>query len=215
MRQAAVTAAALAFALTACSQAGYETSVAPVARTHADTVATTTRVNEDASVATMAQAASTGAQPADTSGIDGCPAGATPVFSCRIAASGKRAALCIGSGAGASASYRFGSRSKTEMRYPGENETASAVFHRTPLTFAGATGGYAYSFRNAGTTYALYSVSGNDGLARAGVAVLDADGRKIADLPCDLETLRETDSLDAIRATRAWSSDPLVDKVIR
>ncbi|AXK73382.1 hypothetical protein DWG18_14570 [Lysobacter sp. TY2-98] len=133
------------------------------------------------------------------------------LFGCTIAASGKSVSLCSTAKTAATTRYRFGTPSNVELEQV-SSAGDTPTFSRTPLMFAGDTGGYAYSFQREGTTYALYSVAGRDDLARSGIAILNADGGKIADLQCAPDSLRETESLDILRATRQWPTDAKVQK---
>ena len=144
-----------------------------------------------------------------------CRSGEALVFACRIAASGKPVTLCTATGAPSVTTYRFGDPASPELTFTDAGKSPASAFHRTPLTFAGATGGYAYSFRNGDVTYALYSISGNEGLARSGVAVVDASGRRTADLECDPASVQETESVALIRRTREWPTDVATANVIR
>ncbi|WP_133501048.1 hypothetical protein [Cognatilysobacter terrigena] len=140
-----------------------------------------------------------------------CAEGEELLFGCTIASSGKSVTLCSTARTAAATRYRFGTSSRVELEQVGST-AGTPTFSRTPLMFAGDTGGYAYSFQHEGTTYALYSVSGRDDIARAGIAVINAEGKKVADLKCEPDSLRETESLDMLRATQQWPSDPKVDR---
>ncbi|GAB6197118.1 hypothetical protein [Lysobacter xanthus] len=213
-------------ALVACSRetvAPRSTADAPaVPDMHAGDAGTTSRGTEASASrehrepVTRASARAAHASTAQSEGAvyrnDGCAGGTSTLFACRTAGSGKTAALCMRGTSAETAFYRFGTPTHAELRYPANEGAVDASFHRTSLLFAGATGGYAYSFDVTSTTYALYSISGDAGLARAGVAVFNRSGQKIADLACAMETLEESDSVDVIRVTREWSPDPRVAK---
>lgn len=83
--------------------------------------------------------------------------------------------------------------------------TFGGSIQRTTLGFAGGTGGYAYSFVDAGQSHVLYAISGESGLARSGEILADADlDRTRHDRACDSGTLIESDDVAVLAKVRAW-----------
>ncbi|MFZ5658064.1 MAG: hypothetical protein ACOY37_13620 [Pseudomonadota bacterium] len=79
------------------------------------------------------------------------------------------------------------------------------TFQRTSLTYAGGSGGYAYSFHHAGQTRVIYSISGEQELERQGELSTDAEfATAIADQPCTTGTVSETQDLALLRKVRRW-----------
>lgn len=155
-----------------------------------------------------------GQRPAPSPAKD-CRLDESVLFACRIGESSKVAMLCMTRSTMPVTTYRFGDPMHPELTVTDAEAHHSKAFHRTPLTFAGATGGYVYSIENGNVTHAVYAISGDAGLARAGVAVVDATGHKAADLKCDLDSVQETESLDLIRRTRSWAPDPAMATLIQ
>ena len=190
------------------------TGLAACARTQ--TGAPVTAAPPHTTAADAAQAPEGATRPESSkSATPACPSNEALLFACRIAVSGKPVTLCTRPGTPSATTYRFGDPARPELTFTDADAARADAFHRTPLTFAGATGGYVSSFRNGDVTYALYSISSNEGLARAGVAVVNASGRKTTDLQCDPGSVQETESVDLIRHTRDWAPDPATADAIR
>lgn len=206
---------AVASVLAACSQAPADGTDKNRAPQPAES-ATNNAVPFDASAAAASGMTSATIKPSSSPApdIDRCPEGTVVVFSCRVE-SGKTVALCLDAATRTHARYLFGNGSTYELTYPASPTPAVQAFHRTSLMFAGATGGYTYSFRNAGVRYAMYSVSGDEGLQRAGVVVVDPSGKRVADLKCTPDSLEETVSPEVIRAIRQWTPDPAAADAVR
>ncbi|MDF3981089.1 hypothetical protein P3W24_03480 [Luteibacter sp. PPL201] len=144
-----------------------------------------------------------------------CASGDTPVLSCRLARGGKTASICVHM-ASASAStyfyYAYGKRgTPPEMIYPkaGAKDTLS----RTHLMFGGNTGGYAFGFNNGGYRYAMYSVTGTEGMQKGGLVVTrDGRDKPVMDDDCTAGSITETDDTDLIRASSTLPDDPSVHR---
>lgn len=125
-----------------------------------------------------------------------CSADEYTVFSCQLAGSTRIVSLCLAK-QGEHARYVAGGAHDPEL-------THSGPFRRTSLAYAGGTGGYAYSFEHDGQTRVLYSVSGEEHLARSGELVLEDGAVPVADAPCEPVSLTETDDLAALQHVRSW-----------
>ena len=138
-----------------------------------------------------------------------CQPDETVIFSCRIHSSGKLASLCaakdFGKNSGATVRYAFGKPGTVELRFPEKAEPAPGSFKRTHLVYAGATGGYAYTFTNGGFKYHVYSISGT-GLEDQGIVVTQR-GRVIAELKCDTPSVVLPESANVIDALWKWPED--------
>lgn len=107
--------------------------------------------------------------------------------------------------------YAFGSADAPELRFPALGSADNAAFSRTHLGFAGNTGGYAYSFSNAGYKYVVYSISGAKSLRDGGVIVQPPEKSKSATkLACRSTAITETSDDSLIRATLHLKKDPQI-----
>lgn len=134
----------------------------------------------------------------ETAGVAAhCRADEHTVFSCRLTGRGEVVSLCL-SRQDDRARYVAGSARGPELAHSGP-------FQRTSLAYAGGTGGYAYSFERGGQTRALYSISGDEQLARHGQLVIENDPTlPVIDEPCDHGSLVETDDLAVLKRVRSW-----------
>ena len=131
------------------------------------------------------------------------------VFSCPLLKTRKIVSVCAsGSTAPHRFYYAFGKPRAVEMTYPDDTENLSGGFMRARLFFAGATGGYAYSFTNGSNyKYALYSISGT-GFDVAGVLVKRlGELRALSDARCEPGKLKEANSDDLQNEVDAWAHD--------
>jgi len=144
-----------------------------------------------------------------------CANGDKPVFSCPLAGGGKTVSMCaagdVTHGSG-HFYYAYGrDAAKPELTYPAAN--APAEFTRTHLGFGGNTGGYAYSFTNAGFKYVVYSVSGSNNLQDGGLVVLkDGQDKPVKQSACQAGKVTDTDDDALIDATLKLKSDPAIEK---
>jgi hypothetical protein len=132
------------------------------------------------------------------------------VFSCSLVGHNKVVSLCASGdvlhGTG-HFYYAFGRPGVPELRYPAADQNIAGPFTHTHLTFAGGTGGYAYSFMNGEIKYILYSVSGA-GFQYGGVLVQRAGSlRAMADMKCETDRITETDDNDLTDVTLKWKRD--------
>lgn len=136
-----------------------------------------------------------------------CKADERVLFSCRIERSTKTVSMCASgtaSGRGGHVYYAFGALGQPELVYPVNGAGSGDAFRRTQLTYGGGSGGYAYSFENGGSTYIVYSVSGDAGLERQGVMVANAEAsHALLDMLCGPDIV-ESDDLDLLRQVRNW-----------
>lgn len=144
-----------------------------------------------------------------------CVEGERVLFSCAIEGGDKHVSICV-SAEGAQATdrfrYAYGVKGQPELVFPDDSAPSAGVFKRTHLMFAGNTGGYAYSFDRAGYTYAVYSISGAEGLEDQGVAVFQGDFNKPRQvLKCDVSTVSTTDDELLVRQTLKWEKDSRIE----
>lgn len=132
----------------------------------------------------------------ETEPMSHCEAHEHTVFSCRLTGSERVVSLCL-SIRGDQAHYVAGSASDRELTHAGP-------FQRTSLAYAGGTGGYAYSFEHSGQTRVLYSVSGEEQLARSGELVIENGTVPVTDAVCEPGSLTETDDIAVLRHVRSW-----------
>lgn len=143
-----------------------------------------------------------------------CSAGDEVVFSCPLAKGSKSVSMCA-SRTDANAApifyYAFGHSGAPELRFPASGHADNAAFSRTHLGFVGNTGGYAYSFANAGYRYIVYSVSGSERPRDGGVIVQPSDKSKAATkLACRSTAITETSDDSLIDATLHLKKDPQI-----
>lgn len=140
-----------------------------------------------------------------------CGSGDQVVFSCPLATVSKIASLCAVPGKDGTQPafyYAFGQPDAVELRFPPSGEEDNDAFSRTHLGFAGNTGGYAYSFANAGYEYIVYSISGEGTLRKGGVIVQSLRGEKAATkLSCRSSAITETSDDALVDATLRLSKD--------
>lgn len=138
-----------------------------------------------------------------------CAAQEAVVFSCETT-KGKRVSLCASRDVSADQGYlyyAYGLPGKAELVFPGEKRPP-ADFKRTHLTFAGSTGGFAYSFENGDYRYIVYSVSGAEGLEDQGVLVTKGETRNaISALSCSKGSVIEDDDSALLDLTLTWPAD--------
>lgn len=146
-----------------------------------------------------------------------CAPGEHAIFSCVLEGSGRVVSLCM--------TRADGRHGKTASRYlagplgrpdvvlvEGAPPDVPVQFERTPLTFAGGTGGYAFSVGQGDEVHVLYSISGENQLERRGVMRTDTNvERVLADQSCETASIIETESVDALRAIRAWPTHPRLE----
>jgi hypothetical protein len=139
------------------------------------------------------------------------------LFSCPTKNKQKDISMCASKGPtqdGRRYYYAYGrSADVPEMTYPSPHDaTAPAqLFTRTFLTYAGGTGGYAYSFSRQGYKYIVYSISGTD-INKAGVEVQKLDnGKIVADIKCQPGKVVDAADENLIRETLKWPVDTDID----
>lgn len=209
---------AAAMLLVAClPSAGCSPASSP-APTPARTDAPQAQAEEAAAIASgTASGAANSPDPAtQAAGADSlCAEGERVLFSCAIEGSDRLVSICV-SAEGAQAVdrfyYAYGAKGAPELVFPDAPALSAGVFKRTHLMFAGDTGGYAYSFDRAGYTYAVYSISGSEGLEDQGVAVFrNAFDKPRQVLKCDVSTVSTTDDESLIRQTLEWGKDSRIE----
>lgn len=143
-------------------------------------------------------------------GISLCLSNESVLLSCKIKGNGKLASLCASKGISDRTGYvyyAYGSPGHSEFEFPTDKSPPAKRFKRTHLTFAGATSGVAYSFKNGGWEYIFYSISGTQ-LENQGVAVKRIESLKAEkQLPCDQESVIRTDDEALLKFVRTWDQD--------
>ena len=150
-------------------------------------------------------------------GTTHCQPGEMPVFSCTVVPSLTVVSLCVSSDqTPGSPSVRFiaGVVGKPHVEFAndptGETETR---FERTSLTFAGGTGGYAYSAGQGDEVHVLYSISGDNGLERQGAMLTDRNvERALSDRPCIPGSIIESDEPELLKVVSGWPSQVRLEK---
>ena len=138
-----------------------------------------------------------------------CASDEQAAFTCPLNHSHKIVSLCLAPGAAKppAARYVFGTMSHLELVYPSSG-MSSTDFMQAHLSYAGATGGNAYSFVTNSTKYVVYQVSGT-GFDDAGVIVQHVGSiRSFADLKCRPDTAADAVSFDAFTRIKTWKPDP-------
>lgn len=130
------------------------------------------------------------------------------VFSCPLAESSKIVSLCAaGNAERYQFYYVFGRPHAPEMTYPAKGQDSTRAFAKSHLMYAGATGGYTYSFINQGYKYILYAVSGT-GFDDGGILIQRAgEQTALKDMKCQPKKITESDD-DLLKATQKWKIDP-------
>lgn len=139
------------------------------------------------------------------------------MFSCTLDGPKAFISLCAGpASAAGEQSIRFvsGTLGAPEVEFAsdpsGETETR---FRRTPLTYAGSTGGYAYSAGQGDEIYVLYSISGDGGLERQGMLVTDVNvERAILDRACMPGSVVESGNRDLRARIATWPAEERLEK---
>lgn len=128
------------------------------------------------------------------------------VFSCTIQRSvASICAACAGEGI----RYLRGSVGQPELVFSTERAGSGDALKRSHLTFAGGTGGYAYSFVVGTSKFIVYSISGAEDLEKAGVVMHPLNSpNQGRDLRCERGSLIETDDMRLIKRTLALPEDP-------
>jgi hypothetical protein len=167
------------------------------------------------------------AAPGDASSIDAqipasgpdthCSAQEETIFSCRLEGSDRVVSLCVKSEnaeSGTGVRYASGPLRKPDVTYPDMAPVSgSPAFERTPLTYAGGTGGYAYSIDQEGQTRILYSISGDDHIERQGEMTTNTDASEaLSDHPCRPDRVTESDDMDVLRLVRRWPARPALER---
>jgi hypothetical protein len=87
------------------------------------------------------------------------------------------------------------------------------TFERTPLTFAGGTGGYALSVSRGDEVHVIYSISGDGQLLRQGVMRTDVNvERVLAHTECRPGSVVESEDGAILDAVRAWPAQQRLEQ---
>lgn len=144
-----------------------------------------------------------------------CAVGDQIVFSCPLAKGSKFVSMCATTSttdAEPTFYYAFGHPGAPELRFPVSGHADNAAFSRTHLGFAGNTGGYAYSFANAGYKYIVYSISGAGASREGGVIVQPSTNAKAeTKLTCRSKAITETRDASLIDVTSRLKKDPQIE----
>jgi hypothetical protein len=143
-----------------------------------------------------------------------CAPAETILFSCETQA-GKTVSLCASQPVSTDQGhlyYAYGSPGHPELVFPSERRPPTD-FKRTHLTFAGSTGGYAYSFENADYRYIVYSISGAENLEEQGLLITRGNKRKaISAQQCRNGSVVEDDNTELLDLTLTWPVDRDLDE---
>lgn len=163
-------------------------------------------------------AAEAQARPGDASTGAHCAENEVVLISCKIEGGNKVASICASkdaTGRSEHVYYAFGSVGDPEFIFSADKFRSRERFKRTHLSFAGATGGFAYSFINHDWKYIFYSISGT-GFEDHGVMLVPADGDASAEpvsvLFCDNTSLIENENAALQKLVESWSPDTNIDK---
>jgi hypothetical protein len=210
MKSANLLAIALVTALVGCKAAD-----APAG----DAASVTATTHATVASPTAAPAASTPAATEQTPAGDGrslCAAGESVVFSCTLVGDKKFASLCASKGVSDQAGYLYfaqGAAGRADYVYPADKSAPGGRFKRSHLGFGGGSGGFAYSFEDAGRKHIVYSISG-EGLEDQGVIVAAATDLAKADsaLACDKGSVIEDEDDALFKYTMSWPKDEGIEK---
>lgn len=140
------------------------------------------------------------------------------VFSCAAEGADRVTSVCLGS-ADTTASTLAARYLDGPVRNPGVvlvqdlPPDVPVRFERTPLTFAGGSGGYALSAAQGDAVHIIYSISGEGQLARHGVMRTDINvERVLADAACRPDSVTESEDANVLREVRAWPLQPRLEK---
>jgi hypothetical protein len=164
-----------------------------------------------AATSSAATATAGGSQSAASGSM--CASNEKVVFSCSLAGRNKVVSMCaagdVAHGAGRFY-YAYGHPGAPELVYPAPGQNVADPFTRSHLGFAGATGGYAYSFVNNQFKYVVYSISGT-GVNKGGVIVQrNGAAAVVADMKCQQTTITESDDDSVLDSTLKWKNDPSI-----
>ncbi|MEI2455525.1 hypothetical protein [Lysobacter firmicutimachus] len=168
----------------------------------------------DAAPATAAPAATEAAAAPAGDGRSLCAANEDIVFACKLGG-GQLASICASKGANEQSGYVYFAQGagRAEYRFPADNSAPAGRFKRTQLGFAGNSGGYAYSFEDAGSKRIFYSISGEAGMQEQGLMTVAA-GAATADSVQACESGSVVDDIDdaLFKFTRSWGRDDAIDR---
>lgn len=136
------------------------------------------------------------------------------LFTCPLANSHKSVSICASRGVQSHGYYVFGRQGAPELVYPQEAARSDPLFARTLLTFAGGTGGYAYSFSKADFKYIVYDVSGA-GFESGGLMVQKTGSDKpVVNLQCRKGAIVANPQLNKGVPDKAsgWPSDQEIER---
>lgn len=143
-----------------------------------------------------------------------CAANEDIVFACKLDG-GQLASICASKGASEQSGHVYFAQGagRVEYRFPADNAAPAGRFKRTQLGFAGNSGGYAYSFEDAGSKRIFYSISGEAGLQEQGLMTVAAGAAK-ADKVQACESGSVVDDIDdaLFKFTRSWGRDDAIDR---
>lgn len=168
----------------------------------------------EASAAPAAPAAGEAAAAPAGDGRSLCAADEDVVFACKLDG-GQLASICASKGASEQSGHVYFAQGagRVEYRFPADNAAPAGRFKRTQLGFAGNSGGYAYSFEDAGSKRIFYSISGEAGLQEQGLMTVAAGAAK-ADKVQACESGSVVDDIDdaLFKFTRSWGRDDAIDR---
>lgn len=211
MKSANLLAIALLTALVGCKAT--DAPAGDATKTTQATVASPTAAAPAATPAAV-ESAPTPAAPGDGRSL--CAAGESVVFSCTLSGDKKFASLCASKGVSDQAGYVYfaqGAAGHADFVYPADKSAPAGRFKRSHLGFGGGSGGFAYSFEDAGRKHIVYSISG-EGLEDQGVIVAAAQDLAKADsaLACEKGSVIEDEDDALFKYTMSWPKDEAIEK---
>ncbi|MGO1069116.1 hypothetical protein [Lysobacter sp. CA199] len=172
----------------------------------------------DATAAT----ANTPAAPAEAESGDGrslCAANEDIVMSCSLGGDKKMVSVCASKGVSDQSGYVYfaqGAAGKADYVFPADKSPAKGRFKRSHLSFGGSTGGFAYSFEDAGRKHIFYSISGDQGLEDQGVIVAPAAAtaatKADSALACEKGSVIEDEGDALFKYTMSWPKDEAIEQ---
>lgn len=200
--------------------AGCKAAEAPDAATPTATTPAKTEAVAPAAAAPGATAPASAPAPAATEvagdGRSLCAGDENVILSCTVAGSKNLVSLCASKGVSDQSGHVYfaqGTLARNEYLFPADKSAPARRFKRTQLGFAGNTGGYAYSFEDAGRKRIFYSLSGERGLQEQGVLTVSGDANKAESaLSCEPGSVVENEDTPLFKFTRTWDRDEQIDR---
>lgn len=144
-----------------------------------------------------------------------CAAEESVVFSCTLSGTKHFASLCASRSVGDQTGYVYfaqGPSGHAGYVFPSDKSAPAGRFKRSHLGFGGGSGGFAYSFEDAGRKHIVYSISGEQGLEDQGVIVAANDAAKAdSALACEKGSVIESEDDALFKYTMSWPKDEAIE----